>query len=334
MQFSRTWAFWGVLAVCLGYSQAGAAETGLHCANPEIKLGDLRAGIPLARDFDLVNRGRQAVDITDVRPSCGCLSHKLNRRHLEPGDFATLRLEINTLTQPAGPQIWRIRLAYLEGRQAGDLDLVLSGRVVTEVTVEPAAIAVYASAALSTRVTLYDKRPRPLTVTRASTTSSHVLVRLDEAHRDEAGQTTQVIHLDIAADFPEGLHDETLSLITADPEYRELRVPFKVIKQSRSRVTFAPATVEVTAEANQPIPSRLVLLRGSGDEEVAVEKIEADHPAVRCTWARGSNSVATIRVAFDANRLGPDGCQTAVRVSLAGKNPETLTIPVTCKIRK
>src|SRR5438270_11260211 len=107
--FTRSW---GILAVLAGMASAGEARAALHCQEPAVRLGDVRAGVPLARSFELVNRGSAIVDVTEVRPSCGCLNLKLDRPRLQPGEFAVLRLDINTLTQPAGLQTWRIRLAY------------------------------------------------------------------------------------------------------------------------------------------------------------------------------------------------------------------------------
>src|SRR5207247_982415 len=98
--------------------------------------------------------------------SCGCLGMKLDRRGLQPGDFAALRLEINTLTQPAGVQTWRVRLTCRERDRISELELSLTARVVAEVTVEPAALVVYSHSPITATVTLRDRRAQPLTIAR------------------------------------------------------------------------------------------------------------------------------------------------------------------------
>src|SRR2546423_1881159 len=107
------------LSFFLGAKEAAAA---LHCAAANARLGDVRAGVPLSRSFELVNRGKEVVDITGIHPSCGCLDIKLDRRRLASGEMAILRLDINTLTQPAGPQTWRIRVAFQDGGRPGELE--------------------------------------------------------------------------------------------------------------------------------------------------------------------------------------------------------------------
>jgi hypothetical protein len=305
----------------------------LHCTQPEVRLGEVRAGVPLSRAFELVNRGREAIDITAVLPSCGCLTLKLARRQLQPGEAATLRLDMNTLTQPAGPQTWRIRVRYQHGAQLGELELALSAKVVTEVTVEPAALVVYTNSPLSSTVTLRDHRPKPIKLIGASTTSPHVTATLAAQHREESGDWIQPVSLRIGPDFPEGRHNHMLSLFTADRDYHELRVPFTVVKHARPHVTAAPSSVSVLLSRGQAPPARIILLRGSGDEEVKVLGADGDHPAILCTWASGPGPLATLKVAFDRAKLPADGLQGTVTVRLSGPPAETVTIPVVCTLR-
>src|SRR5207302_530001 len=98
-------------------------------------------------------------------------------------------------------------------------------------------------------VTLRDRRPKPLTILQASTTSAHVTARCDAASRAQETVTdsahwAQRVRLHIGPDYPEGRHQETLSLFTTDPDYRELRVPFTVVKHARTHVMAAPASVD------------------------------------------------------------------------------------------
>lgn len=328
MPFSTSSRIWASFAVVVGTLCPPLAEAALHCQEPAIRLGDVRAGVPLSRSFELVNRGIAAVAITEVRPSCGCLAMKLDRRELPPGGYATLRLDINTLTQPAGVQTWRVRVSYRDGGETGDLELSLTARVVTEVIVEPAALVVYASSAISSVVTLRDRRDRPLEIKNATTTSRHVQLTVDPAEQGDDGVRVQRVHLHIQSDCPVGRHDEMLSLFTTDDDYRELRLPFTIVKHGKQRVSAAPASVAVQSAPGLAPPSRIVLLRGPEGQEVDVERIESDHPAVRCTWAKGPGTMTTLKVSFDPARLSGASLNGLVRVLLRG-NTETISIPVT-----
>src|SRR5262249_19048857 len=134
---------WGMLLLSLTWYavEVGAVRaSGLECAEPVFQAGEVRSGAPLGHTFAFVNRGADTLEITDVRPSCGCLTPRLEQRRYPPGAEGHLLLEVNTLTQPAGPHTWRAALCYQTGGQAHELVLLLCSRVITEVTVQPVAL--------------------------------------------------------------------------------------------------------------------------------------------------------------------------------------------------
>src|SRR5919198_3882141 len=122
---------------------APAARADLFCPRPVVELGEVRSGVPLAQRFTVVNRGREVVEVTDVRPSCGCLAPRLEPRRLRPREEGLLLLEINTLTQPEGPHAWRIAVRYRGAGQEGELALFVYARVVAEVSLHPPMLVLY-----------------------------------------------------------------------------------------------------------------------------------------------------------------------------------------------
>jgi hypothetical protein len=300
----------------------------LECSQPMVQAGEVRSGRPLAHRFVFVNRGTEAVEITQVKPSCGCLTPRLDKRHLEPGETGTLLLEINTLTQPEGPHSWSVQLHYKGGGQDRDFSLVLCARLLTEVTVQPASLTLFTDSALSHPLTLIDRRPQPLAITTVQTNHPAVRAVVQPPVRDLAGHFVSTIDLHVSPDCPEGRHERMLSLFTSDPLYPELRVPFTVVKRSRQQVSAAPAEVTLTGRPGQPLPSRIVLLSSPDGQEVRVERVEADDPAIHCQWAKGPGPRTTLKVQIDSTRLGSTGLRSAVHVHLQQPAPQTLTLPV------
>ena len=80
------------------------------------------------------------------------------------------------------------------------------------------------------------------------------------------------------------------------------------------------------------MPSRIVLLRPAGAGAVAVERVEADHPAVVCTWAAGPDDCATLRVSIDRAKLPADGLHAIIHVHISKPAPDTIAVPVTCRV--
>ena len=198
---------------------------------------------------------------------------------------------------------------------------------------EPASLMLNTDSALSCEMTLIDRRPKPLSITAVETKAPQLRTRIGEARRNPAGHWVRTISLEVLADYPEGRHEEELHLFTTDPDYRELRMPVTVVKRSRQSVTCTPAAVNLTGMGPQPLPARIVLLSAAENQEVVVERIEADDPAISCQWAKGPGSRITLKVRVERAKIGPGGLQSAVHVHLAKPSSQTVTIPVSCTLR-
>jgi hypothetical protein len=317
---------------CALAAPAGALRADLRCPEPVFRAGEVRSGVPLRHRFRLVNGGPTPVEVAEVKPGCGCLRPQLDRRLFRPGEEGTLDVEVNTLTQPEGPNTWRVVVRLAGGAQA-ELPLFLTADVVSEVSVRPANLVLYTDTALSSALTLRDRRPRPLTVRAALTTCPHVRAQVSGPRRDEAGGWSWGIALEVQAGCPEGRHEAALHLHTADPTYPELQVPFTVVKRSPRQVRAVPAEVSLLGSGGQALPARVVLLGSADGRPVAVEAVEASHPAVRCTWAPGPGPRATLRIQVERDRFAGDTLEASVRVRLSKPGPQALVIPVRCALR-
>jgi hypothetical protein len=322
--------FLAVLALA-GWAAAARAE--LRFARPSVDLGEVRCGVPLSHRFAFVNEGPGAVEITEARAGCGCLAPRLARRTYAAGEGGELEVEVNTLSQAAGPHTWPVSLRYRSGDVPYELPLEIRARVVADVTVRPASLTVFADAALVQEVTLTDLRRRPLAVTAVRTTSPHLSARAAEPCQDALGNRVVKVRLEVAEDFPDGRHDEALDLYTDDPAYRDLRVPVTVVKRPRQRLSATPAEVSLTAAPGQPVPGKIVLVRSREDKAVEVETVAADDPAVSCRWARGPDQMATVKITVDPARIPTGSLRSAVHIKVRAPAPETLTVPVTFTFR-
>ena len=216
-------------------------------------------------------------------------------------------LEVQTLSQSAGAHTWRLQVSYRDGGETRETELLLSGRIVTEVTAQPAALTLFTGGAVAHAITLTDLREKPLSVVAVNASSPHLRGTVTQTAADEAGHRRVTIAVALDADCPEGRCEETIAVVTDDPDYRELTVPVTIVKRPRQKVSASPEAVTLAAPRGQAVPSRIVLLRPAGEEAVVVERVEADDPAVICTWAQGPANCATLKVAIDRSKLPTDG---------------------------
>lgn len=326
------WAATGFLLVGLIFLVSPAARADLHFAQPAADAGEVKAGTPLAHRFEFVNEGPEIAEITGLHTGCGCLTPRLDRRLYPPGERGSLLLEVNTLSQPAGTHHWKVEVGVRGGNRTQEIALTLSARVVTEILVEPTAMTMFAEAGLTHAILLTDLRPRPLNLTGVRPSSDRLQARLVDEYRDDAGHVVRKVKVEIGNDYPEGRHEEAVTLFTDDPTYRELKVPVTVIKQPRQRFRVSPNPVSLIGRAGQPVPARVVLVRDRDGQPVVVDDVRADHPAVRATWAAGPGAMATVRITLDRSQTAAGTLQSALHIHLRNPVPEVVTVPLTCTL--
>jgi hypothetical protein len=229
------WGIWVIVLVGLLPARALAQGPALRFEAPAFQLGEIRCGVPLVHPFTFVNQGDQVVELVEARPGCGCLKPRLEKNTFQPSESGTIPVAINTLGQSAGKHVWHLTLLYREG--AGDtirqVNLSVTGVVVTEVTVQPAELTVYADGPVRHELLLTDLRKVPLTVVSVESSSSKVYARAGPLVKSDLGYFVCKIAVEIAGDLPPGRHDETLVIHTSDPLYRELHIPVAVIKRDK-----------------------------------------------------------------------------------------------------
>jgi hypothetical protein len=174
---------------------------------------------------------------------------------------------------------------------------------------------------MSHEITLVDRRPKPLAVVGIETTSSHAKTRIAPAVIDNVGRSVFKIALHTAEDMPPGRHEEQLVIYTNDSLYREIRVPFVVIKEATRRIRAMPSEVTLNAP-------RMVRLRDDQNQPIHIESLAADHPAISSQWAPGPENQATIKLALDSAQTPGSGGTASVRVQISSPVREMLVIPV------
>ena len=323
-------------ALALGQPPAPAP---LHCAAPLETKGDVKAGPPLAHTFELTHRGPAGttLTITKVEASCGCLRRTLGSGVLRPGETTKLTLDVNTLTQPDGPNRWQALVSYTldlptppgapAASQSGELLLVVTANLSRDVTVTPPQVGFSCTGEAAQILTVADRRAKPLIVVKATTSSPHLTAEVGAVAAGPGGVRTQPITVKLAADAPAGHRDEAVILLTDDPAYPEFRIPVRVLKRAPGAVTPAPDAVAVRFAADQTEVSALVQLRAPGGQPVAVQAAESDHPAVTVKYSPGSGPVATVRVTVAGAAATQPGTAT-VRVRLAEPAGQEVVIPV------
>jgi hypothetical protein len=292
------------------------------CPAPVAARGDVKAGPPMAHTFELFNNSSGTVTISKVEAGCGCLRQALGAMTLRPGEKTKLVLEVNTLTQPDGPNRWQVMVTYKTeapgaAAQPGELLLHITATLSREVSVNPPQVAFSTAGEASQVLVVTDKRAKPLTVLKAATSAAHLTADVAPAANAALGQPRQqAVTLKLAAGAPAGHRDEVVVLYTDDPACPELRVPVRVLKREAGAVTATPEAVNLRFADKQTEGSALVLLRAPGGKPVSIAGAESDFPGVQVKHSTGSGAVATVRITVpETVAAQPGRCTVRVRLN-------------------
>ncbi|MFO0796013.1 MAG: DUF1573 domain-containing protein [Gemmataceae bacterium] len=302
----------------------------LHTPTPVAARGDVKAGPPLVQAFELTHRGAAGkLTILKVEAGCGCVRRGLSAEALQPGETARLAVEINTLTQPDGPNRWQVAVCYQvetpAGAQPGELVLTLTANLSREVVVSPPQVAFSTAGGAAQTLTITDSRPTPLTVLRAASSSPHLSAVAAAPVVGADGVRRQAVTLTLAPDAPAGEREETVVLQTGDAAYPEFRVPVRVRKRAAAGVVASPEAVAVRLTAATPEVSALVQLRSPDGTPIRVLGVVSDSPEATARWPDAAAPVTAVRVTVTATRPG----EARLRVRLADRPPgEEVVIPV------
>jgi hypothetical protein len=303
---------------------AGQADAGLRCLPLSIDLGEVRGGPPRQVRFDLVNDGKETIEILELRRGCGCMDPRLDRRTLLPGEKAPLLVDLRTGGQSNGPRSWNLRVRYRDGDTVREELLVVSATIRNEVTVNPSILALFVQGALRQELVVTDLRAKPLKVTSVETSSP----ALRSSVQPQANGSTRIV-LDVsAAELREGRQDALVNIYTDDPLYSPVQVPVTLTRGAKPTVSVSPSQVDTQVSGAQPVSATLVRLRPAEGQKVAIESLESDDAGVTCTWAAGPGTGATLKVQVDVRKLEDRPGPRLIRVRLSEPASDVLTVPV------
>jgi len=310
-----------ILSACI-------ARADLHFLERRADAGAVATGSRLVHRFRFVNEGPEKAVITGIRRSCGCLAPRIEQLEYLPREEGSLDLEVNTLTQAAGRQLWTLHVDYLLGPQRCEQQLELTAQMIPQITIEPAALVVHAERAPEHKLILTDQRPSHLHVLDIRTSSAYLSGQVSRQGRDGRGHWQSEIVLGASKSLPIGQQSAEVLIYTDDAVHPILKVPVTILCNDQKRVGAVPEEVHIIAADNGSIPSRMVRLRDNQNAQVAIERVDVRVPALVCTWANGPGTQATLKVQIDPKRLGEKSFNSAIDVHLARPEPLTITIPI------
>ena len=68
----------------------------IHFPETQYDFGVVKEGDVVSHTFKFVNQGKETLDITDIKTSCGCTAALVSSKKIEPGKDGTIKIDLDT----------------------------------------------------------------------------------------------------------------------------------------------------------------------------------------------------------------------------------------------
>ena len=320
--------------LCLALAATAAAAPKIFCEKPIHTFGDKGQETKFDVDFIVENRGNSDLVISEVRLTCGCTKHKLERQTIPAGQKAKLVISADTAKKGAGKQDWKIRI-HSNDPESPMYVLSLKGRIVPAF-VGPEELnlgEVHAGKGKTISIELKRQAQSKADITSITSTDRSVAGRVTKRATEQ--DNTAVVEVQVTPEAKPGVIDQRLSIHTSDPRQRRLTVHLtgKIIAEvdvSVERVFFG--VISRTAKPARDVTIAQGFSSDGKDLEILGTKFDGTHVGVSVkTIEKGRKYVLSFAVKPDT----PPGTLIDKLTVTTNKDAfKTIEIPVYGLIRE
>lgn len=320
------------LVVALGLL-AVSASAALHAAGPVavpaatvVDVGTTPRGETIEHSFVIANEGDAPLELTDVRPSCGCTVARFDAV-VAPGQRGEIHAEVRT-TGFRGAIAKSITVLTNDPRNPR-IQLVVKALLQTPVEVEPGYarfVTIDGSPAKPAEQTVWSPDHPDLEILEVRSPLPFVEVERLEGEA-ESGRHRLVVHL--ADDAPIGPFGDRIVVVTDHPEKPEVTIP--VTGNVRPMLAVLPPVAELgQRDLAEPFVASLLVRNLSssairlGEAEVDVEGVEV---AVKPLEEGAAPRQYRIEVTLTSG-MEPGPFEGEIRVPTTSERMPVVTIPL------
>lgn len=292
----------------------------LACDGPEFDFGVVDNSQTVEHTFLLRNEGDLTLEISQVRPSCGCTVAHISERNVPAGG----ETKISTKLSLAGRQGQQHKAITVESNdpQQPRFVLTLKGTAGTALDVQPSRLMQSQLAPGSQptgTVQITGMAGTPFKVLAVESTSEQISARVVTV---EEGRVYQLV-VSPTQPLSPGQTEATLTVKTDHPQRPNLQVP--VLFMAKADLVVAPRELIFPMPSSEPV-TRYLIVRANDNQAFQIARVEVPSPEITTeTTAFGANGYRV-----QLSNLRPDTSlnQRVVRIftSIPGQAP--LDVPI------
>lgn len=289
------------------------------------EFGRVSAGQVVRADFTFTNVGTAPLEITEVRPTCGCTTAGTWERRIEPGKTGTIPLQVNTANF-AGPVVKYVTVVCNDPTQANVM-LQIKGTIWKPVEVIPTFVVFNlvsdAQTNDSRRVKIINNTEGPLTISdlHSSNPSFRAELQTNQPGKDYEVRITTVPPL------ASGTVQGQITVRTSLTNLPALSITTMALVQAP--VAAIPGQVFLQPG---PLPTQTLInvsVRNSGAQPVTLSSpsVSVSNVQAQITETQPGR-LFDVRLTFPAGFLLPAGQKAELTVKTSHPKYPVLTVPI------
>jgi hypothetical protein len=293
--------------------------------NKEFNFGRIAFGEFVKHVYVVTNTGTEVLEISNVRPGCGCTTTGEWSRQIAPGQTGTIPIQFNS-SHAYGNNITKTVEVTSNAKNEPKATLFLRGSVWKPLEVAPqtAIINVQSDStnAASASVRIVNQTDSEVTLS-APTSSSTAFTA--EVKTIEPGKKFDLI-VTLHPPFAAGIPPATLSLKTSLTNVPTLNVT--AIASVQPAVQVSPGQITLAGSPDHWTTNR-VLIRGNGNTELALQDPQASDSRLQVKILQlGAHGLYNLLVAVPPDYEIPRGQRVNVTVRTNHPHYPLITIPI------
>jgi hypothetical protein len=309
----------------LAAAELTSAQPRMVFATNRFDFGKVRAGEVVTHAFVFTNAGTATLEVTEVKPGCGCTTAGDWDGRVEPGKAGAITLQFNS-TALTGTVLKTATVSCNDPAQTNVL-LYLGGTVWKPIDTIPAMAFFYVSSETvsneSRVVRLISNLEQPITVSNVQCTN--------EAFRTELSTVTpgKEFELRITA-VPPFVTPSTLAVVTmktSAPEAPSLSVNAYI--QVQPAVTVAPSQMTLPATGVGSNYSAIIVVRNNGTNALELSDARVDPPEIKLLLQESERGrLFNVVLSFPPGLRIPPGQKAAVTMKTNHPRFPLLSVPI------
>ncbi len=304
---------------------APAASPHLQVANPTHDFGQITPGQTLRYEFRISNTGTAPLEISEVRPSCGCTTADQWPHRLTPGASGTIPVEIDT-SDFSGDVTRTLSIVSNDPRQQ-EVVLTLKTTAWLPIQVTPRIIILPAvgdpNQIVSRTAKLTNETSEPLALSDVQSDDPRFKPELRELIPGKTFELT----VTTVPPLPEGTHLAQIRLKTSNAKLPELSV--EAVATILPALQIAPLAIALPAIKLTAPETRYIVILDHRDAELAVSDVSTNAPGVTITaTAATDRRQVTLTLTFPTGFTFSGGEKFLVRGKTNQPGAPTFEVPI------